>query len=99
MENYISAIQTRQVGLRSRGSGYCLSECLATNNATRVVAQDGCIVITFGFLPPDAVPQLIYSSTGFSGLPSFYKHQNAAGPAFFMRTPVDDKWSYCLWDD
>jgi hypothetical protein len=103
---YLDSIRAGRVPLRSDGKGYFVLDSFG-DDVNRVESKDGCIVITFWFMPTDAIPQLVYSPSGFDGLPPLYKHadlsdsahNNADGLTYFHREQVDGKWFYCVWDN
>jgi hypothetical protein len=77
---------------------YAVPQFMIDNNVKQVIQRDGVIEITFWFMPTDAVPQLLYSPRGIEGLPNEYRN-GGPGRAYWKFVPIDDKWSYCEWDD
>ena len=98
---YIASIDAGKISLRDGDNGYYVLKCLADYNGDgpiTVKREDGCIVITFAFMPTDHVPELIYSPSGRDSLPTFYKVKQA-GITFWKLTQVDRNWFYCEWDN
>jgi hypothetical protein len=97
IETYVESIYAGRIPERNGDKGYYILDVLGANEVTYVRKVEGCIVITFAFMPTDAVPELIYSPLGQQGLPAEYRANNGRW-SFFQLTPIDEKWFYCLWD-
>lgn len=92
---YIESIKAGRVG-RKNGE-YHLLQSLYRDGATHVRDDGKCIVITFAFLPTDAVPQLIYSPDGSQGLPKRYL-LGGLDWSFFELQQLEENWFFCRWD-
>jgi hypothetical protein len=103
IDTYIENVYAGRIPARKGGQGYYVLDVLGEHGARYVRLEEGCVVITFEFMPTDAVPTLIYSPRGPAGLPDKYRPRGKRddcppGWRVFAFTPIDDNWTYCLWD-
>lgn len=88
IETYIGSINAGRIPLREGQRGYFLLDVLARGGATYVQKDGDCVVITFEFMPTDAVPELIYSPRGSAGLPKRYQ-DGCECWSIFEKTQID----------
>ena len=69
IRTYIANLQLGKIPNSPDGRGFLVLKVLGDNGATHVDQEGGYVVITFGFMPTDAVSQLWYSPSGFAPLP------------------------------
>lgn len=98
IRQYIADVQLGKFPKRADGRGFPVLNVLANNGARYVERNGDCIVITFGFMPTDPVPQLWYSPSGFSPVPLPIQHLKARHKLFVWHQLQSD-WGYCEWDD
>jgi hypothetical protein len=96
---YVERIRDGKVA--SGASGYALPQFMIDNDVKQANQENGCVVITFWFMPTDAVPNLIYAPHGVKEVPDDYKSGGPEGAkwAYWKFLPIDDKWFYCEWDN
>ena len=94
---YVSNIQAGKIPERASGNGYAILQVLADHDATYVQKDGNCVVITFAFMPTDAVPQLWYSPGGFDPLPQPFAALTTH--KYFKWQRIRNDWAYCEWDD
>lgn len=75
---------------------YAMPRFLIERGATHARREGNCLVITFGFMPTDAVPELWYSPTGFDPLPGGIAERKRR--AYFNFVPLSSNWAECDWD-
>jgi|SRR6185437_12010995 len=98
IRQYIANIQLGKIPKKVDGRGFLVLKVLG-DNGVRYVEQNGnCIVITFGFMPTDSVPQLWYSPSGFSPLPAPIQELKTRHKVFEWHRLQND-WGYCEWDN
>jgi hypothetical protein len=93
---YIDSIRHGKIPRRDDGRGFAVLDVLVNAGATQVRTEDNCVVITFGFMPTDAVPELIYCADGFDPLPTVLLDRKRK--AYFEMTTISPQWIYCRWD-
>jgi hypothetical protein len=103
VETYVGNLYAGRIPRREDGQGYHVLDVLLDADARYVRLEDGCVVISFVFMPTDAVPVLIHSPRGLAGLPEEYRP--GARPldkpptwAVFGFRQIDEHWFYCRWD-
>lgn len=94
---YFASIKAGRIPEREAGNGYYLLDVLADSGATYVQQQGDCMVITFEFMPTDAVPQLVHCPHGVEPLPAYAVERKAAC-GFFEWTLIEPNWAYCRWN-
>jgi hypothetical protein len=92
---YVARIQAGSVARDPRGE-YAMPQFLIDRGATHARREGDCIVITFGFLPADAVPELWFSPTGFDPPPEGIA-QRKHHP-YFKFDVLSPAWAECDWD-
>src|SRR5206468_6615327 len=97
IRTYVSNLQAGKIPRRSGDNGYAILHVLADHDATYVKREGNCVVITFAFMPTDAVPQLWYSADGFDSLPEPFAKLKSH--KFFKWHRIRKDWGYCEWDD
>jgi hypothetical protein len=103
IEHYIFNIYADLIPQREDGQGYYVLDVLADADARYVRREGDSVVISFAFLPPDAVPVLIYSPSGWAGVPERYRPGGSrrgepeTWEVFDFRQ-IDGRWFYCCWD-
>lgn len=98
IRQYVGNIQSGKIPKSPDGRGFLVLKVLGDAGVTRVDQNANCVVVTFGFMPTDAVPQLWYSPTGFSPVPTAVKELKTRAKYFKWRQLRDD-WGYCEWDN
>jgi hypothetical protein len=97
IEDYVDSIYAGRVPLRDPNNGYQIPGFLLEKGVSYVRNEEGCVVITFSFMPTDPVPELIYSPAGIDGLPARFK-SDPSKLSFFELKHITDRWFYCEWD-
>ena len=92
---YAERLQTGRVPRDSNGE-YAMPQFLIDRGATHVRREGECFVITFGFMPSDAVPELWFSPTGFDPLPKELAERKHH--PYFRFVQLSDEWAECDWD-
>jgi hypothetical protein len=98
IRQYIANVRLGKIPKSADGRGFLVLRVLGDNGATHVEQQGNCVVVTFGFMPTDSVPQLWYSPAGFSPLPPEIQELKTRHK-FFKWHQLQGDWSYCEWDD
>jgi hypothetical protein len=98
IRQYVANLRAGKIPRSPDGRGFLVLKVLGDNGVTRVEQNANCTVITFGFMPTDAVPQLWYSPTGFSPLPVPLHDLKGQSKVFTWRQLKDD-WGFCEWDN
>jgi len=97
IRNYVARVQADKIPVGADG-GVLLLDVLAAHGATSVRKKGPCVVITFAFMPTDAVPELWYSPAGFEPLPDSLGALRAQSRSFKL-TRIRDDWAYVEWDN
>jgi hypothetical protein len=91
----------RGEGIQQDGAeGERLLNALQRAGVKGVRQEGGCVFFTFWFMPTDSIPELIYSPTGYGGLPTMAVNP-AGGPSHRHLTHfeyIDQEWFYWAWD-
>ena len=97
-DEYVGAVLAGKVA--SGSSGLAVTQVMLDNGLESVGRKDGCVVLTFSFMPTDAVPELIYSARGLAGVPEMYKSGKTEGQKlpYWKFVSIDEHWFYCEWD-
>lgn len=98
-DSYVPRLERGEV--KSSKGGYALPQLFIDNDIKEAARGDGCIEITFWFMPTDAVPLFIYSPRGLEGVPEKYRNGGRAGCnkwAYWKFVAIDEHWFYCEWD-
>jgi hypothetical protein len=98
IRQYIANVQLGKIPRSADGQGFLVLQVLDDNGATHVEQKGNCVVVTFGFMPTDVVPQLWYSPVGFSPMPAPIQELKAQHK-FFRWHQLQNDWGYCEWDD
>lgn len=75
---------------------YALTRFLWDCGARHASQEGGCLVISFGFLPTDPVPELWFSPSGFDSLPAGISDRKKR--AYFKFALLSPTWAECDWD-
>jgi hypothetical protein len=95
LREYVSRINAEKVDFDDK-QGYAIPQFLIDAGARYVKKKDGCIVISFGFLPTDAVPELWYCQVGFDPIPKGLVERKQM--TFFQWEQLAPDWGFCKWD-
>jgi hypothetical protein len=87
--------QTGELKPDARGE-YAMPRFLADCGATHARQEGDCLVVTFGFLPTDAVPELWFSPSGFDTPPAGIADRKKC--AYFRFALLSPTWAECDWD-
>ena len=85
-----SGAQTEQI------RRYAVPQFLASHGARYVSTQGDCIVISFGFMPTDPVPELWYNPKGFDPFPP--ELEKLTRGSYFHWEQLAPDWGACYWD-
>lgn len=95
LAQYAERLQAGRVAIDSNGE-YAIPQFLIDRGARHVFREGTCYVITFGFLPTDAVPELWFSPSGFDPLPKAIDERRHR--AYFQFSRLNREWAECYWD-
>jgi hypothetical protein len=96
LRKYVRQIDDGQIK-QVESCGYPIPQSLIDAGVKAVTTQDGCVVITFWFLPTDAVPELWYSPRGFDPLPKGLEERKREN--YFESEQLTPDWFFCKWDN
>jgi hypothetical protein len=77
--------------------GYYMPQFLISHGARYAFKEGDCFVISFSFMPTDAVPELWYSPNGFEPLPQGLQDRQRRYN-YFKWQQLSPKWGACYWD-
>jgi hypothetical protein len=78
------------------GRGYAIPPFLIDHGARYTTKEGDCFVISFGFMPTDAVPELWYCPKGFDPLPEALADRKRH--SYFQFVQLAPDWAECHWD-
>jgi hypothetical protein len=97
IRDYAEKVRQGQVESRTGGwGGYPMPRWLVDNGAKHTYLEEGCVVITFFFMPTGAIPELRYSPMGFDPFPKALEERK--NRAFFRWQQIAADWGVCWWD-
>jgi hypothetical protein len=96
LHRYAERLQAGEV--RSvEGRGYAIPQLLIDHGARYVVKQGDCFVVSFRFMPTDAVPELWFSPNSFDPLPPDLEALKQS-KGYFRWEQLSPQWGACHWD-
>jgi hypothetical protein len=97
LREYAESVRTGKVESSTEGwGGYPMPQWLVDEGAKHTDLRDGCVVITFFFMPTDAIPELWYSPAGFDPMPKALQERKQK--PFFRWEQLAPDWGVCWWD-
>ncbi len=95
-EKCVADVSSSKVPERVDQQGFDVTNELGRMGVSYLRKEGTCVIFVFESLPPDAIPELVFSPNGFRGLP--LDDGSERGNSLVHLEKLDQQWFYCLRD-